>query len=228
MSHHKTNITRIRAVSNALGDLRTKVVFVGGATVSLYADRIAPEVRETDDVDIIIEIATRWEFAEIEEQLRKAGFENDRSGKFLGRYLLKGFVVDVMPIDEGILGSPNIWYADGFKAAVEYSIDDLHPIRIFTAPYFIATKLVAFNDRGENDGRMSRDFEDIVFVLENRRSVWQEMKAADEKVREFLLGEFRALQANRHIREWIDAHSDFRSPPGSYLILNDMEGFLRV
>ncbi len=41
---HQTNITRIRAVSNALGDLRDQVVFVGGATVSLYADRIAVEV----------------------------------------------------------------------------------------------------------------------------------------------------------------------------------------
>ena len=63
---HQTNITRIRSVSNALGDLRDKVVFVGGATVSLYADRIALEVRPTDDVDIVVEIATRWQFAEIE------------------------------------------------------------------------------------------------------------------------------------------------------------------
>jgi len=49
---HRTNITRIRAVSNALGELRDKVVFVGGATVSLFADRLATEVRPTDDVDI--------------------------------------------------------------------------------------------------------------------------------------------------------------------------------
>jgi hypothetical protein len=31
------------------------VVFVGGATVSLYADRIAAEVRPTDDIDILLE-----------------------------------------------------------------------------------------------------------------------------------------------------------------------------
>ena len=176
---HQTNITRIRSVSNALGDLRDKVVFVGGATVSLYADRIALEVRPTDDVDIIVEIATRWQFAEIEEQLRKAGFKNDTTGKFLGRYLLEGFIVDVMPINEEILGFSNKWYADGYRTAIEYSIDDLHPVKIFTAPYFVASKLEAFQNRGRGDGRTSRDFEDIVFVLENRRSVWQEMKAAD-------------------------------------------------
>ena len=69
MSHNE-NITRIKAVYNALGDLKNKVVFVGGATVSLYADRQATEVRPTDDVDILIEISSNWEFANLDQQLR--------------------------------------------------------------------------------------------------------------------------------------------------------------
>ena len=132
-----------------------------------------------------------------------------------------------MPINEEILGFSNKWYADGYRTAIEYSIDDLHPVKIFTAPYFVASKLEAFQNRGRGDGRTSRDFEDIVFVLENRRSVWQEMKAADEKVRGYLLSQFQTLRDNRHIREWIDGHSDFYSPPGSYFILNDMDEFLK-
>ena len=35
MSNHQNNLTRIKAVYNALGHLRDQVVFVGGATVSL-------------------------------------------------------------------------------------------------------------------------------------------------------------------------------------------------
>lgn len=224
---HQTNITRIRAVNNALGDLRNNVVFVGGATVSLYADRIAAEVRPTDDVDILLEIATRAQFAQVEERLRDAGFKNDTTAKFLGRYLLEGFVVDVMPMEESILGFLNRWYVEGYRTAIEYPIDDQHPIKIFTAPYFIASKLEAFNARGKGDGRTSTDFEDIVFVLENRRSVWQEMKVADETVRAFLLNEFKTLRANRYIREWIDGHSGSYSPPGSYFILSDMGEFIR-
>lgn len=81
MSHH-ANITRIKAVSNALGPLKNEVVFVGGATVSLYADRRAIEVRPTDDVDIVVEIATRHEYAELEELLRKMGFKNDITANF--------------------------------------------------------------------------------------------------------------------------------------------------
>ncbi len=52
---HRTSITRIKAVNNALGDLKDRFVFVGGATVSLYADRMAEELRPTDDVDVLVE-----------------------------------------------------------------------------------------------------------------------------------------------------------------------------
>ncbi len=55
MSHH-TNTIRIKAVAKALDDLNKKIVFVGGATISLYPDRQVFEVRPTDDVDVIIEI----------------------------------------------------------------------------------------------------------------------------------------------------------------------------
>jgi hypothetical protein len=87
---HIENITRIKAVYNALGDLKNKVVFVGGATVSLYADRQATEVRPTDDVDILVEISSNWEFADLEQQLRDRDFKNDTTAKFAGRYTLPG------------------------------------------------------------------------------------------------------------------------------------------
>ncbi|MDX5397154.1 MAG: hypothetical protein LPK21_13240, partial [Hymenobacteraceae bacterium] len=55
----QTNINRIRAVAKALQNLNEKVVFVGGATVTLYADQnTAPESRPTDDVDVVVELAS--------------------------------------------------------------------------------------------------------------------------------------------------------------------------
>lgn len=50
------NITRIKVVNDALEELADEVVYVGGATVALYADRPAGESRPTDDVDILIEL----------------------------------------------------------------------------------------------------------------------------------------------------------------------------
>jgi predicted nucleotidyltransferase len=225
MSHH-ANVTRIKAVSNALGPLKNDVVFVGGATVSLYADRRAIEVRPTDDVDIVVEIATRHEYAELEEQLRKMGFKNDITAKFLGRYLLPGIIVDVMPTSEAILGFSNIWYESGFKSAVDYIIDDQHTVKIFSAPYFIASKLQAFKNRGNNDGRISTDFEDIVFVLDNRSTIWAEMKNAEDEVRKFLLKEFTNLHNHKYIEEWIAAHAGYGSPPSTYIILDEISKFI--
>ena len=54
--NHNVNITRIKAVHHHLGELRNKVVYVGGATVSLYADRETQEFRPTEDIDVIVEI----------------------------------------------------------------------------------------------------------------------------------------------------------------------------
>ncbi len=54
------NITRIKAVSQALRDLKQDYVFVGGAVVSLYATNpfLASEIRPTDDVDVVVELAS--------------------------------------------------------------------------------------------------------------------------------------------------------------------------
>ena len=52
MNHTHENIVRIKAVHNLLAELKDKVVFVGGATVSLYAQRETTAIRETKDVDI--------------------------------------------------------------------------------------------------------------------------------------------------------------------------------
>jgi len=68
---HRENITRIKVVHNALGELNTEVIFIGGATVSLYADRPAEEVRSTDDVDILIKLLNYNEYAAIDEKLRE-------------------------------------------------------------------------------------------------------------------------------------------------------------
>lgn len=224
---HEINITRIKTLYDALKDLKDQVVFVGGATVSLYADRAAPEVRETQDVDIVIQIGSRLGYHEIEKQLWKLGFQNDIDSKILCRYLLSDLKVDVMPIDEKILGFSNRWYAKGFETAIEKTIDDQYKIKIFTPPYFIASKIEAFKGRGNNDGRMSHDFEDIVFILENRSSIWKEMDTSDLLLKKYLMDEFTNFKNIPYIEEWIGAHASSYSPPSVYFIMEDMEQFLK-
>jgi predicted nucleotidyltransferase len=79
-----------------------------------------------------------------------------------------------MPTDETVLGFSNKWYASGFKQAIDFVIDDTCTVKIFTAAYFMASKLEAFKSRGNNDGRTSTDFEDIIFVLNTRNAICPE------------------------------------------------------
>ena len=221
MSHHK-NIVRIKAVHGALKDLKKEVVFVGGATVSLYADRMAEEVRPTDDVDVLIELWTHRGYAELEEKLRSIGFTDDQESGIICRFTIQGITVDVMPTEENVLGFSNKWYPDGYKNAIDYKIDD-HVVKIFSAPYFIASKLEAFKSRGKNDGRTSTDFEDIVFVFENRFSIWDELTQSDEAV-----NEFKDLLNNPLFEEWIDAHAGYGSPPATYYIMEQLKEFVNT
>ena len=102
MSHH-INITRIKAVYHALGELKDKVVFVGGATVSLYADAVSEEIRPTEDIDIVVEIWARNDYYKIDERLRQLGFVNDQTSGIICRYAVNGLIVDVMPTQGAFL-----------------------------------------------------------------------------------------------------------------------------
>lgn len=112
---HRENLLRIKAVHDALDSLKNEVVFVGGATVSLYAERMAEEVRPTDDVDILIELWTYNDYAAIEEKLRAIGFVNDQFSGVICRYIIQGITVDVMATGKNAIGFSNKWYPEGYK-----------------------------------------------------------------------------------------------------------------
>lgn len=223
---HQLNITRIKAVYDALEEMASEVIFIGGATVSLYTDRPSGETRPTDDVDILIELVHYTHYTAIEEKLRKKGFVNDVESGVICRYIINGITVDVMPTSEKILGFANRWYAEAFSQAVDIDLDDRYRIKIFSSPYFIATKLEAYKNRGQNDGRTSADFEDIVFVLNNRINVWQELADATENLKVYLTTEFKALLSQPYIDEWISSHLDYQEQRRVNFIIGSMDEFV--
>lgn len=224
---HQENITRIRAIRNALADLNDEVVFVGGATVSLYTDRRTEEVRPTDDIDIVIEILSYSEFAVIDERLRKLGFVNDQESGVICRYTIQGIIVDVMPTNKEALGFSNKWYPAGFTKAINYDIGDGN-IRIFQSPFFIASKLEAFKNRGANDGRTSTDFEDIIFVLENSSQIWNDFENAEQEIKLYLKNTFQTMLSNIHFEEWLNAHVGFGNTNATNYILERLNDFIRL
>ena len=66
-------IFMLETVARVLSQVRTTIVFTGGATIFLYLDEVvAPDIRPTDDVDCVVEITSRAEYYNFSNFLRTA------------------------------------------------------------------------------------------------------------------------------------------------------------
>jgi predicted nucleotidyltransferase len=169
------------------------LVFVGGTVTSLLVtDEGAGAPRTTLDVDAIAEITSYAEYAAFGERLRALGFSEDTSeGAPLCRWVQDDTVLDVMPLDEHILGFSNRWYRAAMDAAVVQELHGGLSVRVVTAPYFLATKIEAFRGRGRGDFAVSHDLEDLVFVIDGRSSIVDDVRGQAEPLREYLRVQFR-------------------------------------
>ena len=202
------NLVRIKAISEVLIGLKQEFVFVGGATVSLYASSpgLVSDIRPTDDVDVIIELATYGGYAEIDERLRALGFKNDIASGVICRYQIQGIIVDIMPTEPKVIGFSNRWYPEGFANAIDFKVDANSSIRIFSLPYFMASKWEAFKGRGKNDYRTSKDFEDLVYVLENVDDLEEQIRTSQDDVKAYLKEELELVINNEDFEEGLYAH----------------------
>jgi predicted nucleotidyltransferase len=191
------SIELLKSGAAALGGLLDEVVFVGGATLTLWiTDPGAPPVRPTKDVDVIVEVATRRRYHQFEERLRKTGFRDE--GQVICRWIHRetGLILDAMPTDAELLGFTNRWQAESFSHAVERELPSGARIRAVPPPFLLATKAEAFRGRGRNDYVGSRDFADIVALFDGRAELIDEVRAAPTELRHYLAAELGALLEN--------------------------------
>ena len=156
-------------------------------------------------MDVVIELASYAELHLLEEKLRSLGFANDASSGVICRYRFSGITVDIMPVSPDILGFSNQWYPEGFALAETIVLEDV-PVKLFTLPYFLASKLEAFKSRGELDFRYSSDFEDIVYVLENNPDWPQQLHNLQGGIRTYLQQTLKGLLQNPDFEEGLYAH----------------------
>jgi predicted nucleotidyltransferase len=205
MNPRDPNVQQLQLVANALGHLRERLVFIGGcATGVLITDNARPPVRATQDVDLIAEIATKAMYYELAADLRKLGFREDTEN-VICRWRLGDLKVDVMPSSESIINFTNKWYSNAIEECVATVLPDGTKIRLITAPYFIATKLEAFYDRGGGD-YMSHDMEDILSVIDGRPEITQEIAQQRGAVAAYLKAEIDELISDDLFLQSLPAH----------------------
>ena len=198
----------IEKVAGLLGPLLGRVMFLGGAATGLLiTDPAAPDVRQTDDVDVVVEVVSWAEYSRIEEELRGLGFSHRREvGDPICRWSIAGVIVDVMPTDETILGFGSRWYVPALKNASVHSLPNGLKIRVITAPYFLATKLDAFRGRGRTDFLMSSDIADVVSLIDGRAKLVAEIAVAEPVLRRFIAAEMSEYLSSEAFLEAVAGH----------------------
>ncbi|MDZ7937376.1 MAG: hypothetical protein U5M53_03495 [Rhodoferax sp.] len=192
------NLALLVAMAQAMGPVCEQVVFVGGCATGLLVDDAGlMDVRPTEDVDAIVEVATLAGYHHLAQQLMARGFKQtmaDNTPPF--RWYWNRMQLDLIPLDEKVLGFANPWYRSGFDTALVSSVAEGLRLHHLSAPHFLATKFEAFKDRGQNDVYLSHDLEDIMTVVEGRAAVVADVAAANTDVRGYLGSSFAALLAN--------------------------------
>jgi predicted nucleotidyltransferase len=206
--HNKViNLALVAQVALGLEELREKMVFIGGAVISLYTDDpAADEIRPTVDIDMTINLANYTEWTKMQERLAELNFYPDPQGVSICSYKYKEILIDIMPADDSNIGVSNSWYKPGFNQLQEIKLPEGITINILSSPYFLATKLEAFKNRGKNDFYGSHDYEDIIYLLDNRLNIVEEILNAEDSVKNYIKKELKVIKNHPQAEEILAIH----------------------
>lgn len=202
------NIEILLLAVNQLGDLVDEMVFIGGcATGLLITDAAAPPIRATKDVDAIVKVATKADYYKLSERLRQQGFVEDTSDDApLCRWVTDKVTLDVMPTEADILGFGNKWYTAAMINAEIISLTGKVDIRMVSAPYFLITKLEAFDGRGNGDYLLSHDIEDMIAVMDGRPELAEEVRQSESALVDELATRLQELLEDKQFVDAVSGH----------------------
>ena len=202
------NLELLQWAVDLLGPVADEIVLVGGcATGLLITDPAAAPPRVTRDVDVIAAITTYAQYHFTGDRLRKQGFQEDTSDEALiCRWKAGELTLDLIPTNPSILGFGNRWFEAAYDDAVPTTLPSGRILRHVTAPYFMATKLLAFESRGGGDFTTSPDIEDMVSVLDGRPALPDEVACSKPELRRFLAERFTELLTSETFLEALPGH----------------------
>lgn len=203
-----SNLGRLIQAVEQLGDLARDLVFVGGCTTELFiTDKGADYVRPTIDVDAIVQAVNYVQYTDFEKRLRAADFRHDTSeGAPICRWKKGETLLDVLPVNGTDLGFHSNWYSEAVDTAETHEIAEGLFIKAVSPSCFLATKLEAFLDRGNNDYLGSRDLEDVVTVVNGREELIAEVATAKEEVRTYIRETIGKLLGERGFIDSLPGH----------------------
>lgn len=140
------------------------------------------------------------------KKLEEQGFKQSIQDKVICRWRYDDVILDVMPTNEEILTFGNRWYKEALQNSIIHNIAEDLVIKSITAPYLLATKIEAFNTRGNNDFFGSHDFEDIIAVIAGRIEITEEVAVVNKELRSHLKKFFAGVIKNNAFQQALPGH----------------------
>lgn len=216
------NYELIEFVAEGLGEaFLAEVAFVGGCTTAMLVTDTAvlDDIRFTDDVDLVIELAGISAWNQLTERLAVKGFKITGEDEVNCRFRFNDVVVDVMPSDPAVLGYANRWFVEGLARADKFTLPSGTAIQIFQPAYFLATKLEAFAGRGNGDP-YHKDVEDMIILIDGRPELLEEVRQADSDLKAFVTDGIHKLMALDGIGYVIESSGAVQANPGRGQIIH--------
>lgn len=201
----------IRTVVDVFGTDSDAFVFVGACVLGLYARPHGPALRATKDVDCVSTIKP-WVLQEkrLADLCSRGILAPDRGVQCRYRIVGMDLDVDVLSPEGMNVGGVNPWFRRAVERASSYELDDGRTVKAISPPYFLATKLVAFANRGE-DALSSKDAEDIIAAIVEVSELMGDLEAEGVRIE---IGGLLDRAFTKHgvgmgdMGDFVDAHLD--------------------
>jgi hypothetical protein len=174
-------IRRIRSVATELGEVRDRLVFIGGTVLPLLVDveSRCSSPRVTKDVDAVAGTASYTEKHRLEQALRLARFRDDPAGHMSRWRSPSGEVFDLSFAGSHAGGSGSRVDAIGIRTAIALAGEPA--IRHLSPTGFFLMKAAAFFDRGLTKLSESKDLADLAVLFLARHDLPEGLRAAGKE-----------------------------------------------
>ncbi|OPY75289.1 MAG: hypothetical protein A4E63_00400 [Syntrophorhabdus sp. PtaU1.Bin050] len=188
-----SNIAMLQLVAENLGDMKKKVVFLGGTIIPFLLTRKVPlDLRPSRDVDFIVDFDSKEELYEFEDELWEQGFKRVSTGA-VSKWKINDVSVDVLPAGP-VLDFNNKWCNEAMDHPRRANIGKGMVIDIMPAPCFLGVKLTGFYRRGKDSYARSFDIYDLLVIMAGRPEIEKEIQEdASRELRKYLSRELRIL-----------------------------------
>lgn len=188
-----SNIAMLQLVAESLGDMKKKVVFLGGTIIPFLLTRKVPlDLRPSRDVDFIVDFDSKEELYEFEDELWEQGFKRVSTGA-VSKWKINDVSVDVLPAGP-VLDFNNKWCNEAMDHPRRANIGKGMVIDIMPAPCFLGVKLTGFYRRGKDSYARSFDIYDLLVIMAGRPEIEKEIQEdASRELREYLSRELKIL-----------------------------------